>query len=81
MLNPAFATSRAAAAEMPRRSAAGRLFSEFLAGIRDGHEIAGRYDRLSRLSNTELARLGLTRENFARAAVTGTTERFLPLPD
>ena len=40
-------------------------------GIMEGREIAHRYERLSRLSNVELARLGLARKDIARAAVQG----------
>ena len=40
-------------------------------GIMEGRDIAYRYERLSRLSNAELARLGLTRRDIPRAAVNG----------
>ena len=40
-------------------------------GIAEGREMATRYERLSRLSNSELARLGLTRQDLPRAAVNG----------
>ena len=40
-------------------------------GIMEGREIAYRYELLSRLSNVELARRGLTRQDIPRAAVTG----------
>jgi len=40
-------------------------------GITEGHAIATRYERLARLSNSELTRLGLTRTDLPRAAVDG----------
>ena len=40
-------------------------------GIVEGRDIATRYERLSRLSNSELARLGLTRQDLPRVAVNG----------
>ena len=43
----------------------------FFEGIVEGRDIATRYARLSRLSNSELARLGLTRQDLPRAAVNG----------
>ena len=43
----------------------------FFEGIVEGRDIATRYARLSRLSNAELARLGLTRQDLPRAAVNG----------
>ena len=43
----------------------------FVEGIIEGRDIATRYARLSRLSNSELARLGLTRQDLPRAAVNG----------
>jgi uncharacterized protein YjiS (DUF1127 family) len=42
-----------------------------VAGIIEGHEISARYRALSRLSDIELARLGLTREQVPHAAVQG----------
>ncbi len=42
-----------------------------VAGIVEGHEISARYRVLSRLSDTELAGLGLTREQVPQAAVRG----------
>jgi hypothetical protein len=46
-------------------------FSEFCAGARDGKEIHDRYRKLSRLSQAELAELGLTRADIYRAALLG----------
>lgn len=46
-------------------------FAEFRAGARDGREIYERYRKLSRMSNAELAELGLTRADIYRAALLG----------
>ena len=46
-------------------------FSELCAGARDGQEIYERYRRLSRMSNAELAELGLIRADIYRAALLG----------
>jgi hypothetical protein len=40
-------------------------------GINEGRKMAWRYEKLSRMSNAELARLGLTRYDIPRAAVNG----------
>ena len=48
-----------------------RLAVDVFEGIMEGRAIAYRYERLSRLSNAELARLGLTRLDIPRAAVNG----------
>jgi len=48
-----------------------RLAADAFAGIMEGREIATRYERLSRLTNAELARLGLTRQDIPRVAVNG----------
>jgi hypothetical protein len=45
--------------------------SEFLAGIRLARAMAGRYNTLSRLSDTELARHGIAREDIPRVVVNG----------
>ena len=42
-----------------------------LDGVVEGREIASRYDRLSNMSNAELAGFGLTRHDIPRAAVNG----------
>jgi hypothetical protein len=44
---------------------------EFVEGIREAQAIAARYDALSRLSDVELARRGLTRADIPQAALTG----------
>ena len=43
----------------------------FVEGIVEGRQMEMRYERLSRMSNTELARLGLTRQDIPRVAVNG----------
>ena len=49
----------------------GEVVIAFFEGIAEGADIAARYERLARLSNAELARLGLTRQDIPRAAVNG----------
>jgi hypothetical protein len=46
--------------------------ADFFAGARQGQEIAARYNELSRKSSSELAKIGLTRSEIARAALNGT---------
>jgi hypothetical protein len=65
-------------ATLPRLSTApsgpSRLMSvvaDIFEGISEGRAMAHRYDRLSRLSNGELAQLGLTRQDIPRAVVNG----------
>ena len=48
-----------------------RFLSGLADGIRDGLALADRYDRLSRMSDAELARLGLNRVEVPRAALVG----------
>jgi len=48
-----------------------RLAVDVFDGIMEGREIATRYERLSRLTNAELARLGLARQDIPRVAVNG----------
>jgi len=45
--------------------------ANFCAGAREGRVIEARYDALARKSTSELAQLGLTRPDIARAALTG----------
>ena len=45
--------------------------ADFCAGARQGQEIADRYRELSRKSTPELAKIGLTRSDVPRAALTG----------
>jgi hypothetical protein len=49
-----------------------RLFIGFRGGIRDGRAIADRHDTLSRQSNCDLARRGLTRNAATRFIAAGT---------
>jgi hypothetical protein len=49
----------------------GGYLSALFAGIREGKEIARRYDALNRLSDAQLASLGLERSTLAQAAVDG----------
>ena len=60
---------RLAAPAQPSRLV--RLAVDVFEGVMEGRDIAYRYERLSRLSNVELARLGLTRLDIPRAAVNG----------
>lgn len=48
-----------------------RLVGDIVAGVREGHAIASRYEELSRLSDAALKARGLVREDVARVAVTG----------
>jgi hypothetical protein len=48
-----------------------QLAVDMVEGIDEGRKIAWRYEKLSRLSNRELARLGLTRYDIPRAALNG----------
>jgi hypothetical protein len=45
--------------------------THFVEGVREGQQIAVRYNALARLSTPELARHGLNRQMIARAALTG----------
>ena len=45
--------------------------THFFEGVREGQEIAARYNALARLSTPELARHGLNRQMIAQAALTG----------
>ena len=47
------------------------FFAELGAGMRDGNAIETRYRALSRMTRSELAALGLTRADIARAALAG----------
>jgi hypothetical protein len=57
--------------EARRRPRFFRLIAEFLDGIRLARAMAHRYDVLSRLSDGELARRGLKREDIPQAVVNG----------
>jgi uncharacterized protein YjiS (DUF1127 family) len=54
-----------------RRLGVLRFFSELASGLREGHTLATRYDMLARKSDTELARLGLKREDIPRVVFFG----------
>ena len=56
----------------PRRSGIAQHFANVLAGIRDGGDMHARYQELARLSNSDLAKRGLTRADIMRAVVAGT---------
>jgi uncharacterized protein YjiS (DUF1127 family) len=49
----------------------GEIAVALFEGIAEGREMAARYERLSRMSNSELARLGITRQDIPRVAVNG----------
>jgi len=55
----------------PRQAGIARHFANVLAGIRDGGAMQDRYTALARMSNTDLARRGLTRPEIMRAVVRG----------
>ncbi len=46
-----------------------RSVGDVFAGIDEAREMAARYDRLSRMSNSELARHGLRREDIPHAVM------------
>jgi len=48
-----------------------QLAADVVEGVNEGRKMAWRYEQLSRLSNAELARLGLTRYDIPRGAVNG----------
>lgn len=48
-----------------------RFVGDLVAGVREGHAIANRYEELSRLSDAALKLRGLDREDVAYVAVTG----------
>jgi hypothetical protein len=49
----------------------GGLLVRIRMGVDEGREVAARYDRLSRMSRSELARHGLSRGDISRAALNG----------
>jgi uncharacterized protein YjiS (DUF1127 family) len=55
-----------------RRSRVSTLLADYAAGIRDARRAAAQYERLSQMSNSELARLGLSRQDIARMAFIGS---------
>ena len=48
-----------------------RFLNDFADGVRNGLELAGRYDTLTAMSESELARLGLRREDIPQATLRG----------
>jgi hypothetical protein len=63
-------TAKTANGRLAVFSAVVAAFADFRAGAREGREIEARYDALARKSASELAQLGLTRDDIARAALT-----------
>jgi uncharacterized protein YjiS (DUF1127 family) len=59
----------------PWVSAIAKFLSDVAEGIREGHEMASRYEELSRLSDAALAARGLTREELPQAIATGRAGR------
>ncbi len=49
----------------------GALVSQTLAAIRDGRRMLARYDALSRLPDSELARMGIRRQDIPQAVARG----------
>jgi len=54
-----------------RRFSVLRFLNNFADGLREGLELARRFDTLTAMSDTELARLGLRREDIPQAALRG----------
>ena len=54
-----------------RRFSVLRFFNDFADGVREGFELAHRYDMLTAMSDTDLARLGLRREDIPQATLRG----------
>ena len=54
-----------------RPSGIKKFLAGLVGGVREGLAVAARYDQMVRLSDSELARLGLRREDVPRAALTG----------
>jgi uncharacterized protein YjiS (DUF1127 family) len=52
-----------------------RTFRAFFQGVREGLEMSDRYHALSRMSDADLAKRGLTRSEITRAVVLGTDRR------
>jgi len=48
-----------------------RSISDLFEGIREGREMAQRYNELSRLSDAELSRQGIKREDIPNAVLAG----------
>ena len=54
-----------------RRFSVLRFLNDFADGLREGLALARRYDTLTAMSDTELARLGLRRKDIPQAALRG----------
>lgn len=54
-----------------RRGALARFLARLPAEVEERNEIAARYEALSKLSNDELAEIGIERDDVARVAVLG----------
>ena len=54
-----------------RRFSLLRFFNDFADGVRDGLELARRYDTLTAMSDAELGRIGLRREDIPQATLRG----------
>ena len=54
-----------------RRFAILGFFNDLADGVREGLELAHRYDTLASMSDSELARRGLRREDVPQAALAG----------
>ncbi len=63
-----FPSGRGAA---PRRSGVLRLLNRFADGLREGIELAKRFDTLNSKTDPELARMGLRREDIPQAVLAG----------
>ena len=48
-----------------------RFVADFIGGVLEAREIEARYFQLTRMTNAELARMGLARQDIPRAAVFG----------
>lgn len=68
-MNIAVLTSSVSRPAQPSRFLSALL--ALLDGIQEGRRLASRYDRLTRLSDSELARLGLAREEIPQAVAHG----------
>jgi len=54
-----------------RRFSILRFFNDFADGLHEGLKLARRYDTLTAMSDTELARIGLRREDIPQATLRG----------
>ncbi|MEW6255558.1 MAG: DUF1127 domain-containing protein [Pseudomonadota bacterium] len=49
----------------------GHMVSDFIAAVGEARQMAAEYKHLTRLSDSDLARIGLTREEIPQAVVRG----------